>query len=301
MNVRRSGWRITDDGDAIIEMAQASGLLLAGGADRNDPWVATTRGTGELIAAAVAEDARRIIVGLGGSATTDGGLGAFRALITDPCWNPHRPDRGRPELIVCCDVRTTFASAANVFGPQKGADRRMVADLRQRLLDLEGRYLTEYHVDVSMLPGAGAAGGLAGALAVLGARLVPGFDLIADTVGLDPALATADLVITGEGRLDHGSFDGKVVGGVIGRARDRGVPVVVVVGDQNTDELIDPAVTVLNLVQQFGETAAKTDTVGAITHVVRSHLSGVWKVGRQPSSWGPLRCAASHHARTRVP
>jgi glycerate kinase len=111
-------------------------------ADRNDPWAATTRGTGELIAAAVAEDARRVIVGLGGSATTDGGLGAFQELITDPRWDLLRNDRSRPKLIVCCDVRTTFATAANIFGPQKGADRRMVADLRQRLLDLEGRYLT---------------------------------------------------------------------------------------------------------------------------------------------------------------
>ena len=147
----------------------------------------------------------------------------------------------------------------------------MVADLRKRLTDLENRYLTEYHVDVSMIAGAGAAGGLAGALTILGGTLVPGFALIADTLGLDDALRDADLVITGEGRLDAGSFDGKVVGGVAARARALGVPIVAVVGEQT-----DPApadITVLSLVELFGRAAALEDTLQCIESAVRKHLS----------------------------
>lgn len=266
-----AGWRMTDDGQAIIEMALASGLLLAGGADRNDPWAATTAGTGELVLAATDAGATRIVVGLGGSATTDGGLGALRVIAGDRRWDPRGPGQDRPELTVCCDVNTPFSAAANVFGPQKGADRRMVADLRKRLTDLENRYLTEYHVDVSMISGAGAAGGLAGALTILGGTLVPGFNLIADTLGLDDALRGADVVITGEGRLDAGSFEGKVVGGVAARARALDVPIVAVVGEQT-----DPApadITVLSLVELFGRTAALQDTLNCIETAVHHYLS----------------------------
>ena len=265
-----AGWRLTDDGQAVIEMALASGLQLAGGADGNDPWAATTAGTGELMLAATDAGAGRIILGLGGSATTDGGLGALRVVAADSRWDPHGNGNHRPELVVCCDVSTSFSAAANVFGPQKGADRRMVADLRKRLTDLENRYLTEYHIDVSMIAGAGAAGGLAGAMTILGGALVPGFDLIADTRDLDDALREADLVITGEGRLDAGSFEGKVVGGVTARARALGVPVVAVVGEQT-----DPApsdVAVLSLVDLFGRTAALQDAGHCIENAVSQHL-----------------------------
>ena len=272
-----AGWRLTGDGQAIIEMALASGLLLAGGADRNDPWAATTAGTGELVLAATDAGASRIIVGLGGSATTDGGLGALRVITADRRWDPHGAGRGRPDMVVCCDVNTPFSAAANIFGPQKGADRRMVADLRKRLTDLENRYLTEYHVDVSMISGAGAAGGLAGALTILGGTLVPGFALIADSLGLDNALRKADLVITGEGRLDAGSFDGKVVGGVAARARALGVPVVAVVGEQTEPAPAD--ITVLPLVELFGRAAALGETLECIERAVRQHLSAPMSVG----------------------
>lgn len=268
-----AGWRLTGEGQAIIEMALASGLQLAGGADRNDPWAATTAGTGELVLAATNAGASRIIVGLGGSATTDGGFGALRVMAADPRWDPNGTGRDRPELVVCCDVRTPFAGAANIFGPQKGADRRMVNDLRKRLTDLEDRYLTEYGIDVSTISGAGAAGGLAGALTILGGTLVPGFELIADTLGLDDALRGADMVITGEGRLDGGSFNGKVVGGVAARARALGVPIVAVVGEQT-----DPApadITVLSLVELFGRTAALDDTLRCIENAVLGHLAAL--------------------------
>ena len=267
----RAGWRLTADGDAVLEMAAASGLVAAGGPRRNDPWGATTAGTGELILAATAAGARRIIVGLGGSATTDGGWGALDVLRRHPRWEDPAE---RPELIVCCDVTTAFVDAAAVFGPQKGADRAMVARLADRLRSLQDRYRTEWGTDVGALTGAGAAGGLAGGLAVLGARLLPGFDLIAEITGLDAALAGVDLVVTGEGHLDAGSFDGKVVGGVVTRARKRGVPVVAVVGRWTRSDRDDPDLTVLELVSLVGADAAVGDTAASIRRVVAEHLSG---------------------------
>src|SRR5690606_17500378 len=149
----------------VIEMAEASGLLLAGGRDGNDAVAASTAGTGELIVAALDAGARRIVVGVGGSATTDGGLAALRAL------HPLGRLKG-VELLVACDVRTTFVDAAEVFAPQKGASPAQVALLRRRLERLAQVYLDEHGVDVTELAGAGAAGGLAGGLAAAGARLV---------------------------------------------------------------------------------------------------------------------------------
>ena len=151
-------WRLEEDGTALIEAAQACGLSLAGGAERNDPLAATCRGVGELVAAAVAEGATRIVVAVGGVASTDGGAGALEALPAS-----------LPPLEVACDVDARFLDAADVFAPQKGATPEQVEILRARL----GR------LDVPDLPGAGAAGGLAGGLAARGARLVPGFDLVA--------------------------------------------------------------------------------------------------------------------------
>ena len=159
-------WRL-HQGTAIIEMARASGLVLAGGAEGNDPLEATTAGTGQLIDAALTAGAKRIIVGLGGSATTDGGLGALRAISA--------PVRLRGvELLVACDVTTRFVDAAAVFGPQKGASPSQVQLLTRRLERLGQRYAEQFGVDVTEIPGSGAAGGIAGMLAALGGRLVPG-------------------------------------------------------------------------------------------------------------------------------
>jgi len=212
-------WGMRGD-TAVIEMARASGLAL--GAGRNDPLRATTVGTGELLRAALDAGVRRAIVAVGGSATTDGGLGALEAL--------HFDLRGA-EVIVACDVTTTFVGAARVFGPQKGAGPDDVAELAQRLERLADRYRDARGVDVRDLPGAGAAGGLAGGLAAYGARLVPGAALVADVVGLSDALQGASLVLTGEGRVDATSFAGKVVGHVLEEARALGVPVAIVAGD----------------------------------------------------------------------
>jgi glycerate kinase len=208
------------DGTAVVEMAQASGLALVEGP--NDPLRATTRGTGELIRIALDAEPERVIVGVGGSATVDGGLGAIEALDGDL--------RGA-DVVVACDVDTLFPAAARVFGPQKGADGRAVAELERRLEELAQRYEATWGVDVSALPGSGAAGGLAGGLAALGARLVPGASLVADVVGLRAALARASLALTGEGRFDRTSLSGKGVGHVLQVAGDLGIPAAVVAGE----------------------------------------------------------------------
>ena len=185
---------------------------------------ATTTGTGELIDQALDLGAKKIVVCLGGSATTDGGLGCVRAITA-----PHR--LRSVQLLVACDVQTLFADAAPVFAPQKGASPAQVDMLRGRLERLAQLYQEQYGVDVRNLPGTGAAGGLAGGLVALGGRLLPGFDLVADEVDLHDHIAAADLVITGEGYLDEQSFDGKVIGGVQALCAEAGKPVAAVVGD----------------------------------------------------------------------
>lgn len=262
-----AAWRLSR-GRAVIEMAQASGLLLAGGSDGNDPMEATTAGTGELIAKAVEAGADTIIVGLGGSATTDGGLGALRALPA--------PSRLRGvDLVVACDVETRFTDAAAVFGPQKGASRAQVRLLTARLERLVEVFRDEHGVDVSELPGAGAAGGLAGGLVAAGARLASGADLIADAVELYDQIEEADLVITGEGRVDATSFDGKVVGAVVDLARAAARDVVVVGGqvDDAARAVLEQAgVRYVDLTEVFGEQAALTDTAGCVEQAVSGSL-----------------------------
>lgn len=267
--VVQAEWRLLQTGGrpaAVIEMARAAGLSLAGGRDGNDPVAASSTGVGELIMAAVAAGARRIVVGCGGSATTDGGLGAVEVV-------GQRARLRGAEVLVACDVRTRFVEAASVFGPQKGARPSQVALLGRRLERLAQRYRDELGVDVSELEGSGAAGGLGGGLAALGARLVPGFDLVADLVGFADHLHAASAVVTGEGFMDATSFDGKVVGGVVGAARRAGVDALVVVGD--ADEGVAPEhVEVCRLVEAVGVDDAFERTQEAVEAVVRAWLGG---------------------------
>jgi glycerate kinase len=250
-------WRFSR-GEAVIEMARASGLALVGGPEGNDAMAAATYGTGELIAAALDAGARRIVVGLGGSATTDGGLGAIRAI------GPLGRLR-RVELVVACDVRTAFLDAARVFAGQKGATAAQIELLSRRLERLAELYAAEHGVDVRHLESSGAAGGLAGGLAAIGADLVSGFDLVAEEVELAARTETADAVITGEGFLDPESFDGKVVGGVAALAARAGRPVVAVVG-----EILDgftAPIPACSLVERVGRERALHDTLGALEDV----------------------------------
>lgn len=211
---------------------------------------ASTHGTGELITSAMEHGAKRVVVGVGGSATTDGGLGALRAMY------PLERLRGL-EITVACDVAIGFVEAARTFGPQKGATEAQVELLERRLERLAGVYLEDHGVDVLELDGAGAAGGLAGGLAAVGAELISGFDLVAEHLGLDEALEGVDAVVTGEGFLDAESFDGKVVGGVLDAASHADKPVVAVVG-QAFDGASERVPTV-SLSEQFGLEEAMGD------------------------------------------
>lgn len=225
---------------AVVEMAVASGLPLLK-PDERDPIHATTFGTGELIRAAIEKGAEKILLTVGGSATVDGGLGAAQALG----WS-HRmaadgsfqivPPRslGFPEIDVLCDVTNPLCGpngAARVYGPQKGATPEQVEVLEGRLASLAAEVQQQLGKDLRDLPGAGAAGGLAfGAVAFMGGKLVPGIDTVMATVGLAEALRGAGWVLTGEGKFDSQSVQGKVVDGVQRLAKQAGAKTGVIAG-----------------------------------------------------------------------
>ena len=244
------------DGTAVIESALACGLALVPEEQRS-PMPATTYGVGQLIDAARGAGARRILVGLGGSASVDGGTGAlnglgFRLRVEDGSGlkvggdDLHRVRRVEPTWVadfggidveLLADVDVALADAAALFGPQKGATPEQVEQLTRALevwadvaeRDLDGAGLREH-------PGAGAAGGLGFGLAVgLGAPLVDGAARVAELVGLEGSLATADLVVTGEGRLDVTSLRGKVVGHLLEAASEHRLAVQAVVGRVEPD------------------------------------------------------------------
>jgi len=256
---------------AIVEMAQASGLALVGGAEGNDPVGASSRGTGELIVAAARLPAvTTVVVGLGGSATTDGGAGALAAVEAGGGIDG-------VELIGACDVTTGFVDAAEQFGPQKGASREQVAWLGDRLRRLARRYEAEYGVSVDGIERSGAAGGMGGAIAVLGGRLRSGYEVVAELLGLRAALGACRMVVTGEGALDASSLTGKVVGSVLGDAAGLPVPVpVLVVAGRTTPEARDAAAVlgaaVVSLSEQFGGDRSVGDTSGCIEEAVGAYL-----------------------------
>lgn len=253
---------------AVLEMAAAAGLPLVG--DRRDPSRTTTYGLGELLIHAADRGAGRFILGLGGSATNDGGCGAAAAagvrfydrsgksFIPTGCTlkdishidvSGLHPALREAEMTAMCDIDNPMYGkngAAYVFGPQKGADAAMVSELDDGLRHLAGVILRDTGADVARLPGAGAAGAMgAGMAAFFGARLSPGIDIVLDTVGFDEAIANADVIFTGEGRLDSQSLRGKVVIGVARRASKQGKPVIAVVGgaDYGAEASWDAGVT----------------------------------------------------------
>ena len=258
-------WRLRAD-HAVVEMAEASGLVLAGGAEGNDPMEATTAGTGELISAAAEAGARHIVVGLGGSATTDGGLGALKAMAPLPRF------RGI-DLEVACDVTTLFADAASVFGPQKGASAAQISLLTRRLDRLAEVYHREHGVAVGTFLRSGAAGGLGGGLAAAGASLRDGFELIAEEVDLYGQIEEVDLVVTGEGALDYTSFEGKVVGGVQKLAEAAGVAVVAVVGCAASAPEGDWPIEVIDLSEIYGTDRAVSEAAACVTEALSDWLS----------------------------
>lgn len=255
-------WRLLPgDTTAVVEMAAASGLALLGGPLWNDPVRADTRGTGEVIADAVKAGARQILVGVGGSASTDGGLAALDVL------EPHSRLKG-VDITVACDVTTRFVDAARVFSPQKGASPAQAEFLARRLERLVQVYVDRFGTDISDRPGSGAAGGLAGGLAAIGAGLSSGFEVVAEAIDIAAFIEDADLVVTGEGFLDEQSFHGKAVGGVTDLARNAGVGVLVVAGDAEGDQ----PVPYCSLTERFGREAAMADTERLVRHVVAEAL-----------------------------
>jgi glycerate kinase len=202
-------WLLLPDGRAVVEAAAAIGLPLLARGER-DPLVASSRGLGELIAAALRHEPSALLVGLGGSATVDGGAGLREALR-----------ELRVPTTVLCDVRTTLGDAARLFGPQKGAAPETVPVLERRLAAMDQL------VPFAELPGAGAAGGLGAALAALGAELVAGAPAVLDLVGFDERLTACDLAVTGEGQVDRTTAEGKAPGEVARRCTAAGVRCVV--------------------------------------------------------------------------
>lgn len=237
---------------AVIEMAACAGLPLAG--KNKNPEKATTYGVGELINHAASNGAKRILLGLGGSATNDCGLGMASALgwnFIDENGNEFVPTgetMGRlqkitkPETAVkipvtaACDVENPLYGengAAYVFAPQKGAEREMVKRLDAGLCHVSEIIKKELNIDVSKIKGAGAAGGMgAGAIAFLGAELKKGIDIILDVADFDKKAADADLIITGEGRLDFQSVNGKVISGIANRATKQNKRVIAICGSR---------------------------------------------------------------------
>jgi glycerate kinase len=221
----RTGFGLVEDGGtAIVEMAMASGLGLVPDAEK-DAWNASTYGTGELIAAAAKAGAAVILVAVGGSATTDGGKGALEAIEA-------AGGIGHAKIVVLCDVRTVFEDAPKVFGPQKGADEAMVKRLEARLDELA----TQLPKDPRGVPMTGCAGGLSGGLwAAHGATLEPGAPFVLDALDFDLRMRASRAVVTGEGKLDEQTLQGKLVGEIGTRTRQAGVPLHAIVGTDRLD------------------------------------------------------------------
>lgn len=246
---------------AVLEMASASGLPLLSLGERN-PWLTSTYGTGELIAHALRQGVCRFYIGIGGSATNDGGMGMMSALgarfydaegnllqgrgmdlelVARIDLSHLMPEACDAEFIVACDVDTPFCGeegAAWMFARQKGASEEMINRLDRGMSWFAERIEEATHIDVSRMEGAGAAGGLGGAFcAFLNARLTKGVEMVLDAVHFDRFLQGADLVLTGEGRMDAQTAHGKTPIGVLRHSKEQGVPVVALCGAVVTSDL----------------------------------------------------------------
>ena len=249
---------LSDGKTAVIEMAAAAGLSLVEG--RKNPLLTTTYGTGEQIKSALEQGAGKIIVGLGGSATNDGGAGAMAALgakffngrgesflptggtlkdIDHIDTNGLHPALAKVQIVAMCDIDNPMygeQGAAYIFGPQKGADEGMVQELDRGLRHYAEVIRRDLGVDIARVPGSGAAGAMgASMVAFLNAQLAMGIQVLLDVVRFETIAGDADLIFTGEGRLDHQSLRGKAVIGIAKRARALGVPVIAVVGSAEAD------------------------------------------------------------------
>jgi glycerate kinase len=214
--------------------------------DGRDPLGASSAGLGRVVDAALRARPQRLLVAVGGVASTDGGLGCLDELGWDL--------RG-VDTTVATDVSTVFVDAAATFAPQKGADPAQVDVLTERLRHLAERFAAENR-DIASLPGSGAAGGIAGGLAAVGAMLRPGSTLVAELVGLPVMVELADVVVTGEGRLDRTSLDGKVVGAVLELAAQRRCVVLAGQADESTARQLRAAGTVVQTLRELADSDA---------------------------------------------
>ena len=254
---------LNDARTAVIEMSAASGLTLLRPEERN-PMKTSTYGTGEMIADALARGCRRFLVGIGGSATNDGGMGMLSALgfrfldrnghelpgvgesmseVEDIDVSQVMPAVREAEFVVACDVGSPFcgpSGAAYVFAPQKGAGPQMVEDLDMGMCHLAEVVKRVMGKDIRDIPGSGAAGGLGGGfIAFLDARLERGIEMVLEAIGFDAIISGADLVITGEGRVDSQTLTGKTPYGIMKRASDKGIKTVVIGGSVKLDDGTD--------------------------------------------------------------
>jgi glycerate 2-kinase len=284
---RTAEWGLLGDGEtAVVEMARASGLALLRD-DERDTLRASTFGTGELMAAALASEPRRLLIGIGGSATTDGGTGALAALgarFLDAAGQPLPPGGGSlrdlaaidlsglrlpeaVEITVACDVTNPLLGprgAAAVFGPQKGASPADVTLLDAGLARLADVTAALTRRDIRAAPGAGAAGGMGfGLMAFLGARMSAGVDVVLEAVCFQERVLAAQVVLTGEGRYDEQTGGGKAVAGVAARARAAGVPVVALCGAVPPEQAADEAAGISALVSLVPGPASVGEAMGA--------------------------------------
>ena len=293
-----AGWGMSGDGKtAFIEMAEASGLALVPLEQRN-PLMTTSYGTGELILRALDKGARNIIIGIGGSATNDGGAGMVQALgakLTDAEGKEISPGGGHLlslnnidvagldvrlqdcTINVACDVTNPLVGengASRVFGPQKGASEAMILELDRNLDHFANVIKKHLHVDVKHAPGAGAAGGMGAALmAFLGAELRSGIEIVTEALNLEEHIHDCSLVITGEGRMDSQSIRGKVPVGVAAVAMKYHKPVIGIAGSLTSDVAV---------VHQYGIDAVFSvlNSIGTLEDALKNAFENIYRASR---------------------
>ncbi len=291
-------WGMSGDGQtAIIEMAEASGLALVPIENRN-PLVTTSHGTGELILHALDNGARNIIIGIGGSATNDGGAGMVQALGAKLCDAVGKEiGHGGGSLMslnsidisgldsrladcvisVACDVTNPLIGdngASRIFGPQKGADEAMIVELDANLAHFADVIKKDLHVDVKNAPGAGAAGGMGAALmAFLGAELRSGVEIVTEALHLEEHIHDCSLVVTGEGRMDSQSIRGKVPVGVAAVAKKYRKPVIGIAGSLTSDVAV---------VHQYGIDAVYSvlNSIGTLEEALKNAFDNIYRASR---------------------
>lgn len=281
----------TENKTAIVEVAEASGITLLKEEELN-PELTSTYGTGILIKEAILKGTERIILGLGGSATNDAGLGIARALGVKFLDIDHKEIESAKDLIhlktiddsnsllknksiefICaCDIENTLTGsngATYVFGPQKGANKDQLENLEAALLQFQNVVKKQFIIDLNTISGTGAAGGIASSLLFLAnTKLVSGFDLLAEEYNLKTEIQKADLIITGEGKFDNTSLDGKLVGKVIQLAKAENKKVLVICGKSETD--FSPVIELLKVDKE----RAFADTERLVEECVRAYFEG---------------------------